>query len=135
MQISATLQSQFANAFDVEIGGTGHCRFYTGTVGTPGTKIATCPMNTESFGADSTGLITMATVTAVEDASPVAGTAALMTIHKDTTAAAGAYVVAFGVATDSNADVTMSNPVVATTDTVQVSSLTIQVPTGAPVFS
>ena len=129
MEISSPLQDQFANAIDTACtAGTAHARFYTAAYAL---KLATCPMNNPAFGPASTGVITMGVATPVQDTAPVAGTAALLALYATTAAAATAFVVAMGVAA-TGSEITMANTTIATTDTVQVSSLTITVPTGTP---
>jgi hypothetical protein len=88
-------------------------------------------MSNPSFGAEATGVITMDTTPAVDDTGPVAGVAALLAIYKTTGAAATAFVLACGVHA-STKEITMSNTTIATTDTVQISSLVVTVPTGTP---
>jgi len=132
MEISSTLQDQFANAIDTAVGTTGFARLYTAAYAL---KLTTAPLNSPAFGSAATGLITLDVGTPVgpiEDTAPVAGTAVLMGLYPTTAATSGAFIVAFGVATTGTPDIDMSNNVILTTDTVQVSSLSIQVPTGSP---
>jgi len=130
MEISATLQDQFANAIDTAVGTTGFARFYTAAYAT---LLASAGCNNPAFGTAATGVITLDVTPAVEDTSPVAaGTCVLLGLYASTAATSGAFIAAMGVATGGSPDVTMSNNVIATTDTVQISSLTITVPTGTP---
>ena len=128
MEISGTLQDQFANAIDTAVGATGFARFYSAAYAA---KLATCSMNNPAFGAAASGVITMGVATPVQDTAPVAGTAALLALYASSGAAATAFVASMGVAA-TGSDITMANTTIATTDTVQVSSLTITVPTGSP---
>lgn len=128
MEISSTLQSQFANAITTAVTTSGWARFYTAAYAL---ELATCSMNSPAFGGDATGLITMTITSPVEDTSPVAGVAAICALYPTTAATPAAFIVAMGVGTAAN-DVVMANTTIATTDTVQLSSLTIQVPTGTP---
>lgn len=129
MEISATLQDQFADAIDTAVGTTGFVRFYTAAYAA---LLASAGCNNPAFGNAATGVITLDVTPAVEDTSPAAaGTCVLMGLYASTAATAAAYISAFGVATSGSPDITMSNNVIATTDTVQVSSLTITVPTGS----
>ena len=130
MQISTTLQDQFANAIDTELSTVAFARFYTGTTATPGTKLATCAMDNPAFGAAASGVITMGTTGPVQDVAPVAGVAAMLALYTTSAATSGAFVVAMGVHATTQ-EITMANTTIATTDTVQVSSLTITVPVGA----
>ena len=133
MEISATLQDQFADAINTALGSTApEARFYSAAYAA---ELAVCPLNatgTSSFGAAATGLITLDIDPVVENTgTPVSGTAALLALYATTGAAATAFVVAMGLAA-TGSEITMSNPAILTTDTIQVSSLTIQVPTGTP---
>ena len=130
MEISSTLQDQFANAIITAVGSTGFARFYTTGLAS---LLASAPCNNPIAPAAATGLITLDVTPAVEDTSPAAaGTCVRLGFYTSTAASSGAYVFLLGVNTTGTPDVTMSNNVIATTDTVQISSLTIQVPTGSP---
>lgn len=92
----------------------------SGTVGTPGTAVATLSMSATAFGASSTGTATANAITsdtnATGNASPVA-TATLQT-------GAGTVVIHCAVAA-SGSDINMTNGLtVASGDTVSCSSLT-----------
>ena len=130
MQISTTLRNTLADAIDTAVGTTGFVRFYTSGLAS---LLASAACNNPAFGAAATGTITLDVTPAVEDTSPAAaGTCVRMGLYASTAATSGAFVVMMGVATSGAPDVTMSNNVIATTDTVQVSSLTITVPAGTP---
>ena len=130
MQISATLRNTMADAIDAAVGTTGEARFYTAAYAT---ALATASLNNPAFGNAATGAITLDVSPAVEDTSPAAaGTCALIGLYASTAATAAAFVVALGVAASGTPDVTMSNTSIATTDTVQISSLVITVPAGTP---
>jgi len=130
MQLVDALRNTLADAIDTDIGATGFARFYTASLTT---LLASCSLNNPAFGAAATGVITLDVTPAVEDTTPAAaGTAVRMTLHQNSTAAAGAWRIQMGIATSGAPDITMSNNVIATTDTVQISSLTITVPAGTP---
>lgn len=129
MQLVDALRNTLADAIDTDIGATGRVRFYDSTLTT---KIATIALANPAFGAASTGTITLDVTPALQDASPVAGTVGRIGLYQNATAASGAWRVLLGVATSGTPDVTMANNVVATTDTVELSSLTITVPAGTP---
>ena len=130
MQISTTLRNTLADAIDTAVGTTGFVRFYTSGLAS---LLASAACNNPAFGGAATGTITLDVTPAVEDTSPAAaGTCVRMGLYASTAATSGAFVVMMGVATSGAPDVTMSNNVIATTDTVQVSSLTITVPAGTP---
>ena len=130
MQISTALRTTLADAIDAAVGATGEVRFYTAA---RASLLATAPCNNPAFGAASAGAITLDVDPAVEDTSPGnAGTCVLMGLYAASGDAATAFVVEMGVATSGSPDITMSNNVIAVTDTVQVSSLVITVPAGTP---
>ena len=130
MQLSTTLRNTLADAVDTAVGATGRARFYTSGLAS---LLASATLNNPAFGAAATGVITLDVTPAVEDTSPAAaGTAVRLGFYANGTATSGAFVFMLGVATSGAPDVTMSNNVIATTDTVQVSSLTVTVPAGTP---
>ena len=130
MQLSTTLRNTLADAIDTAVGTTGKARFYTAALGT---LLASASCNNPAFGAASNGVITLDVSPAVEDTSPQAGgTCVRLGFYANATATSGADIFMLGVATGGSPDVTMSNNVIATTDTVQISSLTVTVPAGTP---
>ena len=130
MQLSTTLRNTLADAIDTSVGATGKARFYSAALAT---LLASAGCNNPAFGAASNGVITLDITPAVEDTSPAAGgTCALLGFYANATATSGASQFMLGVATGGAPDVTMSNNVIATTDTVQISSLTVTVPAGTP---
>ena len=132
MQLSASLRDTLGDAIDADVGATGFARFYTAALAT---LLASASCNNPAFGASSSGAITLDVSPAVEDTSPAAaGTCARLGFYQNNTATSGAAAQSFmlGVATSGSPDVTMSNNVIATTDTVQISSLVITVPAGTP---
>jgi hypothetical protein len=135
MQIVDAIRNAMADAIntDIDTTNTAFARFYdTGLA----TKIATIALDTTSpFSAASSGAITLDVTPAREDASPAAGTVGRLGLYQNSTDAAGLWRVLFGVATATGADVTMSNLTVATTDTVQLTSLVVTVPAGTPTLS
>ena len=95
MEISTTMQDQFANALDTAVGSTGFVRFFTAAYAA---TIASAACNSPAFGAAATGAITLDVGTAVQDTSPAtAGTVDLMGIYADSTTAAANFIMAFGV--------------------------------------
>lgn len=103
------------------IGASGNLTFrLSGTVGSPGTVVATLPLSATAFGASSSGTATANAITsdtnATGNASPVAN-AALQT-------SGGTLVIHCAVAA-SGSDINMTNDLtVAAGDTVSCSSLT-----------
>lgn len=130
MQLSTALRNTLADAIDTDIGTTGKARFYTTGLTT---LLASASCNNPAFGNAATGVITLDVTPAVEDTSPAAaGTCVRLGFYQNATATSGAWRFMLGVATSGSPDVTMANNVIATTDTVQISSLTITVPAGTP---
>lgn len=130
MQLSSTLRSTLADAIDTAVGTTGRARFYTSGLST---LLASASCNNPAFGNAATGVITLDVTPAVEDTSPAAaGDAVRLGFYANATATASAFVFMLGVATSGSPDVTMSNNTIATTDTVQVGSLSVTVPAGTP---
>lgn len=128
MQLVTALRNTLADAIDTDIGTTGRARFYSASFAT---LLASCTLQNPAFGAAATGVITLAGTP--QDTTPAAaGTAVRLGFYQNGTATSGAWRVLMGIATSGTPDVTMSNNVIATTDTVQISSLTITVPAGTP---
>lgn len=123
MAVTHTVAARNAatNAVTGLIGASGFLRFrLTGTVGAPGTLVATLPLSATAFGAAASGVATANAITsdtnATGNASPVA-TATLET-------SAGTVVIHVQVAA-SGKDINMTNGlVVAPGDTVTCTSLT-----------
>jgi hypothetical protein len=129
MQLVDALRNTLADAIDTDIGATGFVRFYNTTLTT---NIASISLANPAFGAAATGTITLDVTPPLQDATPAAGTVGRIGLYQNSTGAAGTWRVLLGVATAGTPDVTMANNVVATTDTVELSSLTITVPAGTP---
>ena len=130
MELVEALRDTLADAIDADIGTTGFVRWYTSGLST---LLASAALSNPAFGAAATGVITLDVTPAVEDTSPAAaGTAVRLNFYQNSTAAAGLWRLQMGIATSGSPDITMSNNVIATTDTVQLSSLTITVPAGTP---
>jgi len=130
MQLSTSLRNTLANAIDTAVGATGQVRWYTTGLGT---KLASATLSNPAFGTAATGTITLDVTPAVQDTSPAAaGTCVRLGFYASTAATANAFVLMLGVATSGAPDITMANNVIATTDTVQLTSLTITVPAGTP---
>lgn len=130
MQLSVALTNTLADAIDTAVGTAAKARFYTTGLTT---LLASASCNSPAFGNAAGGVITLDVSPAVEDNAPVAaGTCVRLGFYSNATATSGAFHVMLGVATSGSPDVTMSNNVIATTDTVQISSLTITVPPGTP---
>ena len=128
MQINNTLRSTLADDIDAAVGTTGFARFYTASLTT---LLASCSLQNPAFGSAATGVITLAGTP--QDTTPAAaGTAVRLGFYTSTAATSGAWVMLMGINTTGTPDVTMANNTIATTDTVQISSLTVTVPAGTP---
>lgn len=130
MQLSTSLRNTLADAIDTAVGTTGRARWYTSGLTT---LLASATLSNPAFGNAATGVITLDVTPAVQDTTPAAaGTCVRLGFYTNATATANAFVFMLGVATTGAPDVTMANNVIATTDTVQLTSLTITVPQGTP---
>ena len=130
MELVTALRNTLADAIDTDIGTTGFVRWYVSGLGT---LLASAALSNPAFGAAATGVITLDVTPAVEDTSPAAaGTAVRLNFYLNNTDTAGLWRLQLGIATSGSPDITMSNNVIATTDTVQLTSLTITVPAGTP---
>ena len=132
MQIAETLRNTLADAIVTDVGAGAYVRFYDTSLTT---KFATIACSNPAFASASSGAIAIDVTPALTDTALAAGTVGRMGIYQNTTAAAGAWRLLFGVATASGADVTMSNLTVATTDTIELTSLTVTVPAGTVTVS
>lgn len=118
---STAAQNAATNAVTALIGASGNLVFRTsGTVGSPGTVVATCPLSATAFGAAASGIATANAITTdtntVGNASPVA-TATLQT-------SAGVVVIHCQVAA-SGSDINLTNGLtVGAGEQISVSSLT-----------
>jgi len=118
---STAARNAATDAVTALISTSGNLKFrLTGTVGSPGTAVATLPLSATAFGASSSGTATANAITsdtnATGNASPVA-TATLET--------SGGTVVIHCAVGSSGSDINMSGGLtIATGDTVSCSSLT-----------
>jgi hypothetical protein len=118
---STSARDAATNAVTALIGASGNLKFrLSGTIGSPGTAVATLPLSATAFAASSSGTATANAITsdtnATGNASPVAN-ASLET-------SGGTLVIHCAVAASSS-DINMSNGLtVAAGDTVSCSSLT-----------
>ena len=133
MQIAATLRNTLADAIDTDIGATGFVRFYDTSLSTKFATIACATPN--AFGDAATGAIAINATGGLTDTALAAGNVGRMGIYQNSTDTAALWRLLFGVATASGADVTMSNLTVATTDTIELTSLTVTVPAGTVTLS
>ena len=142
MQIIDALRTSMAAEIPTDIGATGRAMFYDNKQGIFALEIrstilhaallliATMALSNPAFTAGAAGVQSLDVTPIPEDASPSAGTVGRIGIYQNTTGAAGTWRMLFGVATGGTPDITMANNVVTTSDTVQLTSLVITVPTG-----
>jgi len=130
MQLVDALRTTLAAAIVTDLGATAFARWYTTGLTT---LLASAACSNPAFIAGAAGVTDLDVTPAVEDTSPAAaGTCVRLTFHLNSTAASGLWRLQLGVATSGSPDITMANNVIATTDTVQLSSLSITVPAGTP---
>lgn len=103
------------------IGASGNLKFrLAGTVGAPGTAVATLPLSATAFGASSVGVATANAITSDTNATGNASAVATATLETS----AGTVVIHCAVAASAS-DINMTNGLtVAAGDTVSCSSLT-----------
>ena len=118
---STAARNAATDAVTALIGASGNLVFrLTGTIGSPGTAVATLPLSATAFGASSSGTATANAISSetneTGNASPVS-TASLQT--------SGGTLVIYCAVAASGSDINMSNGLtVAAGDTVSCSSLT-----------
>jgi hypothetical protein len=127
MQIIDALRTSMAAEIPTDIGATGFARFYSSGFAT---LVASCSLSNPAFTAGAAGVQDLDVTPVPEDTSPTAGTVDRIGIYQNSTAASGLWRLLFGVNPTGSPDITMANNVVTTTDTVQLQSLSITVPTG-----
>jgi len=93
----------------------------TGTVGSPGTEVATLTLSDPAFGAPATGIATAASITS--DTSATGGTAATATLEDNASTIAAHCSV---TATGGGGDIELSTVTIGAGATVAVSSLTYE---------
>lgn len=129
MQLIDALRTTIAATIPTDLGPTAFVRFYTTGLTT---KVATAALSNPSFAPGAAGVQDLDVIPVVEDASPVAGTVVRLGLYLNSTDTSALWRILMGVNPTGSPDITMANNVVATTDTVQLSSLSITVPAGIP---
>lgn len=130
MRINAALRNTLADDIDAAVGSTGFARWYNAA---GALLLASAALSNPAFDNAAAGVITLDISPLVEDTTPAAaGTCVRLGIYPASTGAYATDIFMLGVATGGTPDVTMANNVIATTDTVQLASLTVTVPSGAP---
>jgi len=118
---STAARNAATDAVTALIGASGKLKFrLTGTVGSPGTAVATLNLSATAFGASSSGTATANSITSDTNATGNASAVATATLETS-----GGTVVIHCAVGSSGSDINMSNGVtVAAGDTVSCSSLT-----------
>lgn len=118
---STAARNAATDAVTALIGASGKLKFrLTGTVGVPGTAVATLSLSATAFGASSTGTATANAITSDTNATGNAGAVATATLETS-----GGTVHIHCAVAASASDINMTNGlVVANGDTVSCSSLT-----------
>ena len=137
MQLSSTVRESILNSIDDDIATAGEVRFFVTGGATPANEAAAITLNNPAFLAAAAGTATswqmdLNTATTLQDTTP-AGNASPVTrlcFYVNTAAADSAWLLQLGIGTSGTPDITMSNSTIATTDTVQLTSLRITCPEG-----
>lgn len=118
---STTARNSATDAVTALIGASGNLKFrLSGTIGSPGTVVATCPLSATAFGASASGTATANAITS--DTNAVGNASAVANASLETSG--GTLHIHCAVAASSS-DINMTNGLtVASGDTVSVSSLT-----------
>ena len=118
---STAARNAATDAVTALIGTSGNLKFrLSGTVGAPGTAVATLPLSATAFGASSSGTATANAITSDTNATGNASAVATATLETS-----GGTVVIHCAVAASSSDINMTNGLtVAAGDTVTCSSLT-----------
>ncbi len=118
---STTARNAATDAVTALIGASGNLKFrLSGTIGAPGTVVATLPLSTDAFGDASSGTATANAITSDTNATGNASAVATATLETS-----GGTVHIHCAVAASASDINMSNGLtVASGDTVSCSSLT-----------
>lgn len=118
---STAARNAATDAVTALIGTSGNLKFrLTGTVGAPGTAVATLPLSATAFGASSSGTATANAISSDTNATGNASAVATATLETS-----GGTVVIHCAVAGSGSDINLTNGLtVASGDTVSCSSLT-----------
>ena len=118
---STAARNAATDAVTALISTSGNLKFrLTGTVGAPGTAVATLPLSATAFGASSTGTATANAITSDTNATGNASAVATATLETS-----GGTVVIHCAVAASGSDINLTNGLtIASGDTVSCSSLT-----------
>jgi hypothetical protein len=137
MQLSTTVRNSILDSIDDDLnaGTTPEARFFVTGGTTPTGEAAAILLNTTNvFNAAATGTMAINTATTLEDTTP-AGNASPVTrlcFYANTADADNTWLLQLGINPTGSPDITMANNTIATTDTVQLTSLTLTCPEGTP---
>jgi hypothetical protein len=136
MQLADSVRNSVLDAIDDDLNGSGpEVRFFVSGGATPANEAAAILLNTPTaFDAASGGSMALDVSPALSDTTP-AGHASAVTrlcFYASAAAADSAWLLQLGINPTGTPDVTMANNTIATTDTVQLTSLTLVCPTGTP---
>jgi len=139
MQLSDGVRNAINDAIDVTVTVNSEMRFFVTGGATPATEAAAIIANSPTFlasGTGTAGIMALNVATTLEDTTPAGDTSPVtrLCFYTNTAATDGAWHLQLGIGT-TGGDVTMSNNTIATTDTVQITSLSITCPAGTPVAS
>lgn len=128
MQIDdVTTRNNMADEIDASLLTVGYGRFQNAAQTATYAKV---PLANPAFGNAASGKITLDVTPTPEDTSPTAGTAVRLGFY--TAKTAGTLIFTLGIATGGAPDITMADNTIETTDTVQLTSLDVTVPSGTP---
>jgi hypothetical protein len=122
-----TTRNNMADEIDASLSTTAYGRFQNASQTATYAKV---PLANPAFGTAATGKITLDVTPTPEDTSPSAGTAVRLGFY--TAKTGGTLIFTCGIATGGSPDVTMADNTIETTDTVQLTSLVVEVPSGTP---
>jgi hypothetical protein len=123
----STTRDNMLNQIDDALGPTAYARFQNSAQTATYTKIAL--ETPDPFAAASGGSMAL-DVTPVPESTGTPSVGTVGAIGFYTAKTAGTLICSFGVATSGSPDITMPDNTLETTDTVQITSLTITMPTG-----
>lgn len=125
---SVTIRNNMADQIDAALAGTtSYARFQNAAQTATYAKV---PLANPAFGNAAAGAITLDVTPTPEDTAPSKGTATRLGFY--TVKTAGTVQFTLGIGTGGTPDVTMADNTIETTDTVQLTSLVITVPSGTP---
>lgn len=134
MQLSDTVRNSILDAINTDVTTAGEMRFFVTGGTTPTGEAAAIGVNTPAFNAAAAGTMGLNTTTPLEDTTPDGNVSPVtrLCFYASAGAADSAWLLQLGINPTGAPDVTMANNTIATTDTVQITSLTLTCPEGTP---